>query len=50
MSKKILFDKCVKEAIEIGRPHLHEYDYEYDNKPTKQEWELALLLFQMETR
>lgn len=46
MSKKILFDKCVKEARELAKPYLITYNDEL----TKQEWELALLLFQQETR
>ncbi len=46
MSKKILFDKCVKEAIKLAEPYLVKYGDEL----TKQEWELALLLFQQETR
>ena len=48
MSKKILFDKCVEEAKELAKPYM--VNYGVDDNLTKQEWELALLLFQMETR
>ncbi len=48
MSKKILFEKCVEEAKEICKPYM--INYGVDGELTHQEWELALLLFQMETR
>ena len=48
MSKKILFDKCVKEAKEICKPYM--INYAVGNDLTKQEWELALLLFKQETQ
>ncbi len=46
MVNKELFDKCIAEAIEIGRPHLRVYD----DLPTQQEWDLALILFQEQLR
>ena len=46
MSKKILFDKCVKEARELAKPYMVNYGKDL----TKEEWALALLLFQQETR
>ena len=46
MNKKQLFRECIEEAIRIGRPHLH--DYIADDKPTQQEWDLALILFKQE--
>ena len=46
MSKKILFDKCVKEARELAKPYLPNYG----NDLTTEEWQLALLLFKQETQ
>jgi hypothetical protein len=42
MTLKEIFNECVKEAIELGRPYMSEYA---DNQPTQQEWDLALILF-----
>lgn len=39
---KQIFDKCMKEAIKLGRPYMTKYDTE----PTQQEWDLALIIFQ----
>lgn len=45
MNKEELFDECIKEAIKIGRKYML-YQPESDKEPTKQEWDLALVLFQ----
>ena len=47
MNKKELFDKCIKEAIELGREHMNPYIDLEENRPTQQEWDLALLLFKL---
>lgn len=43
---KELFDKCVKQAIELGRKYML-YPPENIEQPTQQEWDLALILFQL---
>lgn len=45
MTIKEIFDKCIKEAIELGRPYMRKYDYDEETKPTEHEWQLALILF-----
>ncbi len=40
------FDDCVIDAIKIGRKHM-KYVPEGDTEPTNQEWNLALLLFNL---
>lgn len=40
-----LFDECIKQAIELGRKHMDKYEIDNPNKPTKEEWQLALVLF-----
>ena len=46
MNRQELFDKCIEEAMKLGRKYMIEY---LDNKtPTQQEWDLALLLFNKE--
>jgi len=44
LKMKELFDKCIKEAIKIGRPYM-KYVPESIKEPTKEEWALALALF-----
>jgi len=44
MNNKELLELCVKEAIELGRPYMNKYIN--DEEPTKEEWALALILFQ----
>ena len=44
MNKEELFDECLKEAINIGRKYM-KYVPESDTEPTKQEWDLSLVLF-----
>ncbi len=41
---RILFDECVKDAIELGRRY-SDYPAELEDIPTTQEWDLALILF-----
>lgn len=41
---KELLKDCVKTAIELGRPYMEQYAS--DSEPTKEEWALALILFQ----
>lgn len=48
MSKEIIFDRCVEEAIQMGRKHMVMKDL--SKIPTKEEWQLALILFQEELR
>lgn len=43
MSKKEILAECIKEAIELGRPYMKQYAFE--DEPTKEEWQLALILF-----
>jgi len=43
--KARLFEDCIKEAIQIGRKYMKEYDYDSEDKPTQQEWDLALTIF-----
>lgn len=38
------FDWCIGEAIKMGRKHMPIISD--DPKPTKEEWELALVLFE----
>lgn len=42
MDNKKIFDKCLKEAISIARPHMI---YVPEQEPTQQEWDLAIVLF-----
>jgi len=46
MNKKELFNKCVRDAIRIGRKYMNKYATE--EEPTQQEWALALVIFQYE--
>ncbi len=46
MDDKILFKRCVREAIDLGRPYMKRYEFE--DEPTNQEWNLALIIFQYE--
>lgn len=41
-----LFDECIKQAIKLGRKYMDEYDYSSPEIPTKEEWQLALVIFQ----
>ena len=43
--KEELLKKCIKQAIKLGRPYMKKYDYDSEDKPTQQEWELALVIF-----
>lgn len=49
MNKQELFDKCIKEAISLGRKYMWLPDVD-QTQPTKQEWELALILFKKELK
>jgi hypothetical protein len=40
------FDECVKLAIELGRKYML-YPEVGPDKPTQEEWQLALLLYQI---
>lgn len=42
MDKKELLKECIEEAIKLGRPYMR--DYAYENEPTKEEWNLAMVL------
>jgi hypothetical protein len=44
MNNEEIFDLCLKEAIRIGRKYM-TYPPESKDEPTKQEWDLALILF-----
>jgi len=46
-SNNLLLRESVKEAIKLGRPYMNKYDYDAEDKPTQQEWELALILFKI---
>ena len=41
---KAIFDECVKQAIKLGRSWM-DYPEESNDKPTKEEWQLAILLY-----
>ncbi len=45
MSKKEVFDECIKEAIKMGREYMGRQREEDLLIPTKEEWALALVLF-----
>ncbi len=43
--KETLLKECIEEAVKLGRPYMRKYDYDSEDKPTQQEWELAISLF-----
>ena len=57
MDEEKLFDECIAKAIEIGNKYMNRGSIMVANKkvgdltsdkPTKEEWDLALVLFQKE--
>lgn len=43
-----IFDECIKSAMAIGRKYMSSA--KNPNKPTEEEWALALILFEKEIR
>lgn len=44
MNNQELLNECVKEARELAKPYIEYPDY--SEFPTREEWELALVIFQ----
>ena len=44
-SNRKLLKESVEEAIKLGRKYMRRYDYDSEDKPTQQEWDLALTIF-----